>query len=101
MVVVTGGSFGRSRKGAWIEMFCVTGRQQVTMVAPVRERGLKYCYVHCAQYLAKVAPVRERGLKYELLSVRYKLPRVAPVRERGLKCFDTDEFAETIYRSLP
>ena len=25
------------------------------------------------------------------------LHNVAPVRERGLKCFDTDEFAETIY----
>ena len=55
------------------------------MVAPARERGLKFvrdCYEDMKRL---VAPARERGLKYQ----DYNLPKgqklVAPARERGLK----------------
>ena len=38
--------YGRSREGAWIEISDVDiYRLQAKMVAPVRERGLKYRYV--------------------------------------------------------
>ena len=33
---------GRSRKGAWIEIFPNDVRKISSLVAPVRERGLKY-----------------------------------------------------------
>ena len=35
-------NFGRSRKGAWIEISDVYPYDRVIIVAPVRERGLKY-----------------------------------------------------------
>ena len=77
------------------------------MVAPVRERGLKY---RGARKLASinrrsregawiemlerhywrtdtfVAPVRERGLKFIAERCLLIIITVAPVRERGLKC---------------
>ena len=34
--------FGRSRKGAWIEILKQQAGHQAQHVAPVRERGLKY-----------------------------------------------------------
>ena len=36
-------------------------------VAPARERGLKYNYLHKKKGLIKVAPARERGLKFNSL----------------------------------
>ena len=36
----------RSREGAWIEIFSVPPKSYSAMVAPVRERGLKYCLRH-------------------------------------------------------
>ena len=76
------------------------------LVAPVRERGLKYhatmrteelrsrsrkgAWIEIANYnlgegVTAVAPVRERGLKYILYDSSNTLGVVAPVRERGLK----------------
>ena len=37
---------GRSRKGAWIEMFTATADKTKSIVAPVRERGLKCPHYH-------------------------------------------------------
>ena len=53
----------RSREGAWIEMPGVAEPLEASRVAPVRERGLKYCYPCFTPPLSVVAPVRERGLK--------------------------------------
>ena len=35
----------RSREGAWIEIIVLTAGNEWTVVAPVRERGLKYLVV--------------------------------------------------------
>ena len=35
-------SAGRSREGAWIEIVSITDTEVKTIVAPARERGLKY-----------------------------------------------------------
>ena len=92
----------RSREGAWIEIsyepalftsfFASLPWGSVdwnsnyyyilyiaNLVAPVRERGLKYYIVKSTQKLSLVAPVRERGLKYiiifgNLLHVGQSLP---------------------------
>ena len=76
------------------------------MVAPVRERGLKYhgttrCRLNCSRSrkgawieitslfvcttAPGVAPVRERGLKLNVYLPLPLIKLVAPVRERGLK----------------
>ena len=57
----------------------------ITLVAPARERGLKYdvvkdCIIGCV-----VAPARERGLKSRVDSGKNRRVAVAPARERGLK----------------
>ena len=53
----------RSRKGAWIEIrFCLT-KAKLSLVAPVRERGLKFLCCKPITIDHSVAPVRERGLK--------------------------------------
>ena len=39
----SGGNMGRSREGAWIEMALAICSISGLSVAPVRERGLKYC----------------------------------------------------------
>ena len=79
----------------------------VIIVAPVRERGLKYQLTLAVINTIKVAPVRERGLKSDIrrkptkaqnsrsregawieinfVSYRDLSGKVAPVRERGLK----------------
>lgn len=55
----------RSREGAWIEKIN-TGIEggYDSVVAPVRERGLKSIRVVLIKIDTIVAPVRERGLKY-------------------------------------
>ena len=55
------------------------------MVAPARERGLKYDNRQNQQVHTYVAPARERGLKCPM--PMYGIPgmMVAPARERGLK----------------
>ena len=58
-----------------------------TLVAPVRERGLKCYQKNYQQRTRLVAPVRERGLKLKVLVSIALFPRVAPVRERGLKWY--------------
>ena len=101
---------GRSREGAWIEIrLSELMWLQHNLVAPVRERGLKFYKSKSKQCLRHVAPVRERGLKYQfpvdILSLIFGRSRegawiemaivtrafpggiVAPVRERGLKYF--------------
>ena len=77
------------------------------MVAPARERGLKYlqksnnkkrltsrsrkgAWIEITLTAEKcsrlaVAPARERGLKYIISSNIYTVEYVAPARERGLK----------------
>ena len=76
------------------------------VVAPVRERGLKFLFVYWKLDMVAVAPVRERGLKLILPAVTVRaigrsregarieigihgdvsmITTVAPVRERGLK----------------
>ena len=63
-------TIGRSREGAWIEII-VGGRGALhILVAPVRERGLKFITTQSVLKDGQVAPVRERGLKYIPLSKR-------------------------------
>ena len=54
---------GRSREGAWIEIRNEIGRICRKLVAPVRERGLKFPTFGQKKKPEAVAPVRERGLK--------------------------------------
>ena len=54
----------RSREGAWIEITYGYHRACYEIVAPVRERGLKFRNLSAARLSLVVAPVRERGLKY-------------------------------------
>ena len=70
------------------------------MVAPVRERGLKYLNTIIKRAVVIVAPVRERGLKFSDNSPLQIKPLVAPVRERGLKSVASITFLEPI-TSLP
>ena len=58
---------------------------RVALVAPVRERGLKYSSLPVKDQQNVVAPVRERGLKFTPRLAVIVLLIVAPVRERGLK----------------
>ena len=37
-------SAGRSREGAWIEIGLQDANDLATIVAPARERGLKFCF---------------------------------------------------------
>ena len=62
-----------------MKMYCI--------VAPARERGLKYRERRAHTTAEPVAPARERGLKYRDSKARNrKDTEVAPARERGLKC---------------
>ena len=54
---------GRSRKGAWIEIYTSTRQNVSFSVAPARERGLKFSVRYALRYNRAVAPARERGLK--------------------------------------
>ena len=99
---------GRSREGAWIEIGALLSSLRRILVAPARERGLKYPAIAQPQGLAVgrsregawieivqtrrsseyycVAPARERGLKYVTRQdFMGAPPKVAPARERGLK----------------
>ena len=80
--------------------------QSLALVAPARERGLKYiitslvviclcrsrkgAWIEIFQFAVRshyvqVAPARERGLKSHRKTHVLRLLRVAPARERGLK----------------
>ena len=54
---------GRSREGAWIEISICRRQALKGVVAPVRERGLKFVNGLLDACTKLVAPVRERGLK--------------------------------------
>ena len=53
---------GRSREGAWIEIFTSQALDATARVAPARERGLKWLLAK-SNFGQRVAPARERGLK--------------------------------------
>ena len=55
------------------------------MVAPARERGLKFQRVYNIIDRSGVAPARERGLKSVVPHLMPGSGSVAPARERGLK----------------
>ena len=55
---------GRSREGAWIEIRPLIINVIRSIVAPARERGLKFKHTINIEKTCKVAPARERGLKY-------------------------------------
>ena len=97
----------RSRKGAWIEILICFVPANTIVVAPARERGLKFTIQQlCSMAILRrsrkgawiemrrnfrnhavprVAPARERGLKSLRWSVFGHMVTVAPARERGLK----------------
>ena len=47
---------GRSREGAWIEMFQYLDGISKRVVAPVRERGLKFASILCSDETFKSLP---------------------------------------------
>ena len=112
---------GRSREGAWIEITKASLNPLRSVVAPVRERGLKFC-LHGLQLdyrrrrsregawiemdrstlyhsAMPVAPVRERGLKCQIGEESAYQQIVAPVRERGLKSSAISILFSTLCRS--
>ena len=75
---------GRSREGAWIEICGTAQKLLAAVVAPVRERGLKWCH----RNVVKTDQGRSRkGTWIEMRPIiaSYALALVAPARERGLK----------------
>ena len=68
----------RSREGARIEIGILTPSRASSLVAPVRERGLKFAGTFAITPFRVVAPVRERGLKFlfalSLLMILVSLP---------------------------
>ena len=48
---------------------------------------MKYLTMVQIMLVIIVAPARERGLKYAVNIMRIHMSDVAPARERGLKCF--------------
>ena len=56
---------GRSREGAWIEISGSLSLDNRRIVAPARERGLKYLIRTLPEITHDVAPARERGLKFK------------------------------------
>ena len=113
---------GRSREGAWIEMWGKAAKNIAQSVAPARERGLKLMAVYfeakndncrsregawieigAARAIIegdKVAPARERGLKWPDIFHNLRNLIVAPARERGLKYVQIANRGFD-YRSLP
>ena len=76
---------GRSRKGAWIEIFA--SAVHVTTVYGRSRKGawIEIASLHSIIGWRNVAPVRERGLKSHNTGILRQSSFVAPVRERGLK----------------
>ena len=76
--------YRRSREGAWIEIDVLKCMICKALVAPVRERGLKFI-----RHIDNVETIRRsrEGAWIEILKEGYKMKtiKVAPVRERGLK----------------
>ena len=75
----------RSREGAWIEIALPWPQKGPGVVAPARERGLKWFTLAQLIRCYRVAPARERGLKYQDTLIQNPHGNVAPARERGLK----------------
>ena len=75
---------GRSREGAWIEIRPHLSVCGAALVAPARERGLKYCF------LRRINDVRRRSREGAWIEINLNCNlnnyfSVAPARERGLK----------------
>ena len=84
MAIVIKGDISRSREGARIEIFTYFEEFFQRRVAPVRERGLKFCILSVHIQLSRRS---REGARIEMLLCTYvrSIPIVAPVRERGLK----------------
>ena len=92
-------SFGRSREGAWIEILLNLPVLLPILVAPVRERGLKYLILK--NHLKKKKGRSREGAWIEIgLRIAKKSTKiVAPVRERGLKFLGFQPFTINHSRS--
>ena len=76
---------GRSREGAWIEITALLRISFAFLVAPVRERGLKFSFGF-QRPLSHVSRSREGAwIEMQITRKLSKSLLVAPVRERGLK----------------
>ena len=89
----------RSREGARIEMLVLAHMERMVQVAPVRERGLKFCL---GLYLRSKKSRSREGARIEIAEVCSVevCGVVAPVRERGLKSLSLTSVTDAIV-SLP
>ena len=93
--VHTTGARCRSFAGAWIEMLKYAKGELKDLVAPSRERGLKYCFwwIEALKYRRSFAGAWIEMIIFETTKSPHTI--VAPSRERGLKSPAVQSYEQT------